>query len=210
MGLPMEIRQILFEHNFEFWSATIGLSIYTSSFMAEVIRAGLQSIPKGLLEAAYSAGLNYFQALRTIILPLAFRAIIPPLGSEFLNNMKNSTLAMVVGVAELCWQSQQIESLTFKGFEATTAATIIYLCLSLGISAILNMVNLRLQIIPPRRRSLGYRISDVFFYPFEMVWKGLAYPVHWALSAGRGLCNTPPFRPLCTACCMPCAKAWAF
>ncbi|MBN2428104.1 MAG: amino acid ABC transporter permease [Deltaproteobacteria bacterium] len=194
MGLPMEIRQILFEHNFEFWSATIGLSIYTSSFMAEVIRAGLQSIPKGLLEAAYSAGLNYFQALRTIILPLAFRAIIPPLGSEFLNNMKNSTLAMVVGVAELCWQSQQIESLTFKGFEATTAATIIYLFLSLGISAILNMVNLRLQIIPPRHRTLGYRISDVFFYPFEMFWKGLAYPVHWALSGRTGSLQYTPLQ----------------
>jgi len=192
MGLPLEIRQLLFEHNFEFWSATIGLSIYTSSFMAEVIRAGLQSIPKGLLEAAYSAGLNYFQALRTIILPLAFRAIIPPLGSEFLNNMKNSTLAMVVGVAELCWQSQQIESLTFKGFEATTAATLIYLFLSLSISAILNMVNLRLQIIPPRHRSLAYRISDVFFYPFELVWGALAHPVHWVLSGrSRSLQYTP-------------------
>ena len=192
MGLPMEIRQLLFEHNFEFWSATIGLSIYTGSFMAEVIRAGLQSIPKGLLEAAYSAGLNYFQALRTIILPLAFRAIIPPLGSEFLNNMKNSSLAMVVGVAELCWQSQQIESLTFKGFEATTAATLIYLFLSLSISAILNMVNLRLQIIPPRHRNLAYRISDIFFYPFELIWGALAHPVHWALSSrSRSLQYTP-------------------
>jgi ABC-type amino acid transport system permease subunit len=127
MALPDDVRTWVFNHNFEFWSATLGLSAYTGAFMAEVIRAGLQAIPKGLLEAAYSSGLGYFQALRTIILPLAFRVIIPPLGSEFLNNMKNSSLAMVVGVAELCWQSQQVESLTFKGFEATTAATLLYL-----------------------------------------------------------------------------------
>jgi polar amino acid transport system permease protein len=185
MGLPEDLRQVLFAHNFELWSATLGLSIYTASFMAEVIRAGLQSIPKGLLEAAYSSGLNYFQALRTIILPLAFRAIIPPLGSEFLNNMKNSSLAMVVGVAELCWQSQQIEAMTFRGFEATTAATVLYLGLSLTISAILNMVNLRLQVIPPRQRGLAYRISDVFFYPFEKIWAALAYPVHLVLAGKR-------------------------
>ena len=162
MALPDDVRTWVFNHNFEFWSATLGLSVYTGAFMAEVIRAGLQSIPKGLLEAAYSSGLGYFQALRTIILPLAFRAIIPPLGSEFLNNMKNSSLAMVVGVAELCWQSQQVESLTFKGFEATTAATLLYLAMSLIISAVLNMVNLRLQVVRPEHRGLGYRLGGPF------------------------------------------------
>ncbi len=177
MVLPEGAREWVFAHEFEFWSATLGLSVYTGAFMAEVIRAGLQSISRGLLEAAYASGLSYFQALRTIILPLAFRAIIPPLGSEFLNNMKNSSLAMVVGVAELTWQSQQVESLTFKGFEATTAATLIYLALSLSISALLNMINLRLQLVPPVQRTLGYRLADVFFWPFEKVWQGLAFPV---------------------------------
>ncbi|HKK00936.1 MAG TPA: amino acid ABC transporter permease [Desulfuromonadales bacterium] len=180
MGLPETVRTWLFNHNYEFWSATLGLAVYTGSFMAEVIRAGLQSIPKGLLEAAYSSGLGYFQALRTIILPLAFRAIIPPLGSEFLNDMKNSSLAMVVGVAELCWWSQQVESLTFKGFEATTAATLLYLALSLIMSAILNMVNLRLQVARPEHRGLGYRLADVFFWPFESLWAIFAFPFHWA------------------------------
>ncbi len=144
-ALPLEMRHWMFGLNYEFWCATIGLAIYTGSFMAEVIRAGIQSIDRGLLEASYSSGLNYFQIMRKIILPLAFRAIIPPLGSEFLNNMKNSSLAMVVGVADLTWQSQQIESLTFRGFEATTAATIIYLSLSLSISAVLNAINARLR-----------------------------------------------------------------
>lgn len=160
-ALPTGMRQSLFSLNYEFWCATLGLAIYTGSFMAEVIRAGIQSIDKGLLEASYSSGLNYFQIMRRIILPLAFRAIIPPLGSEFLNNMKNSSLAMVVGVADLTWQSQQIESLTFRGFEATTAATIIYLTLSLTISALLNSVNRRLRSTARKKRdplSLGLSI----------------------------------------------------
>ncbi|MFP4515255.1 MAG: amino acid ABC transporter permease [Desulfovibrionales bacterium] len=175
--LSDDLRMQLFEIDFEFWCAAIGLSIYTGSFMAEVIRAGIQSIPRGLLEAAYSSGLNYFQALRTIILPLAFRAIIPPLGSEFLNNMKNSSLAMVIGVAELTWQSQQGESLTFRGFEFTTAATILYLLLSLAISAIVNMVNMRLRLEEVGdQKSLSFRIAEVFFWPFEQLWKLFALP----------------------------------
>ncbi|MFO7595782.1 MAG: amino acid ABC transporter permease [Desulfocurvibacter africanus] len=165
MALPDAAREFLFAHNYEFWTATIGLSIYTGSFMAEVIRAGLQSIPKGLLEAAYSSGLSYFQVLTRIILPLAFRAIIPPLGSEFLNNMKNSSLAMVVGVAELCWQSQQVESLTFRGFEATTAATILYLSLSLIISLVLNTVNVRLRSLERRPRNRVLRTLHILFSP---------------------------------------------
>lgn len=168
MALPESWRQVVFDLNFEFWSATLGLAIYTSSFMAEVIRAGIQSIPGGLLEASYSSGLTYLQTLRKIILPLAFRNIIPPLGSEFLNNMKNSSLAMVIGVAELCWQSQQVESLTFKGFEATTAATVLYILLSLVISAVLNLINSRLQIIPREKMQWSHKLAYFVFFP--MTW----------------------------------------
>jgi len=171
MGLPQGAREYVFGLNYEFWCATIGLSVYTGSFMAEVIRAGLQSIPKGLLESAYSSGLSYVQVLRTIILPLAFRSIIPPLGSEFLNNMKNSSLAMVVGVAELTWSSQQVESLTFRGFEATTGATVLYLGLSLVISTILNLVNVKLKIEPETQPSWNRRLADIFFAPLAMIRK---------------------------------------
>ncbi|ACV69314.1 amino acid ABC transporter permease [Desulfohalobium retbaense] len=177
-ALPEAARNFVFSLDYEFWSATLGLAIYTSSFMAEVIRAGVQSIPKGLLEAAYSSGLTYFQALRTVILPLAFRAIIPPLGSEFLNNMKNSSLAMVVGVAELTWQSQQIESLTFRGFEATTGATVLYLGLSLAISGLLNMINTRLRIEDVHKKGgLTYHLTGALFWPFTQIWKLGILPV---------------------------------
>ena len=146
MGLPEGIRFFLNDHNFEFWAATVGLGIYTASFVAEIVRAGIQAIPHGHVEAAASSGLSRFQMLRFVILPQAFRVIIPPLGSEFLNNMKNSSLAMTIGVAELCWQSQQIESFTFRGFEATSAASLIYLGLSLSISFVMNSINHHLQI----------------------------------------------------------------
>ena len=183
MGLPEGLRRAIYDVNFTFWTmkvsfefitATVGLAIYTSSFMAEIIRAGIQAIPKGLLEASYSSGLTYPQTLRKVILPLAFRSIIPPLGSEFLNNMKNSSLAMVVGVAELCWSSQQIKALTFKGFEATSAATIIYLCLSLLISGFLNLVNNRLKIVPRKERTFQQRFAHAFFAPLDMVTTGVS------------------------------------
>ncbi|WP_243545894.1 amino acid ABC transporter permease [Pseudodesulfovibrio tunisiensis] len=166
-----EIRMKLFELNFEFWAATIGLGIFTSAFMAEIIRAGIQSIPKGLLEASYSSGMTFGQTLRRIILPLAFREIIPPLGSEFLNNMKNSSLAMTLGVAELCWSMNEVEALTYAGFEATAVATVTYLVLSLIIAAFLNLVNMKLKIIGKGQEPLTRRIADALFWPVGAVWE---------------------------------------
>lgn len=179
LALSDATREWLFGQEFEFWSATLGLAVYTGAFMAEIIRAGLQAIPRGLLEAAYSSGLNYPQVMRKIILPIAFRNIIPPLGSEFLNNMKNSSLAMVVGVAELAMSSQDVESLTFKGFEATTAASVLYLGLSLVISAILNSVNSRLRMDTKAQHSMGERIGVMMLEPFVMVWMFVTKPLSW-------------------------------
>ena len=181
------VREWLFSLHYEFWVAVMGLAVYTGAFMAEVIRAGLQSIHKGLLEAAYSSGLTYFQVLTRIILPLAFRSIIPPLGSEFLNNMKNSSLAMVVGVADLTWQSQQIESLTFRGFEATTAATVLYLSLSLTISGILNLTNRRLRMESGGRRGTLDRALDRVLTPLWLSLRIATRPMRRAMRRRRSL-----------------------
>lgn len=160
---------------FEFWCATVGLAVYTGSYMAEVIRAGLQSIPKGLLEAAYSSGLSYMQVLMKIILPIAFRNIIPPLGSEFLNNLKNSSLAMVVGVAELTWTSQDVEALTFKGFEAACAASVLYLLTCLFTSGVMNSINRRLQVSNGTPRSgLMDRCLDCCLAPVEKGYRNVS------------------------------------
>ena len=177
-AFPEEIRLKLFDMNFEFWCATLGCGIFTGAFMAEIIRAGIQSIPKGLLEASYSSGLTFPQTLRKVILPLAFREIIPPLGSEFLNNMKNTSLAMTIGVSELFWAMQEVLSLTYRTFESIIAATLIYLVLSLIIASVMSVVNERLKIMASDKITLIRRLADFLFVPMDMAGKGLEY-VFW-------------------------------
>jgi polar amino acid transport system permease protein len=179
LGLPEGVRTFLYEHNYELIAATGGLSIYTASFVAEIVRAGIQAIPKGHLEAAASSGLSRIQALRFVILPQAFRIIMPPLGSELLNNMKNSSLAMTIGVAELCWQAQQIESFTFRGFEATTAATVLYLSLSLIISMLMNSVNHHLEIGKEKDLGLLDKALGLLVRPVGLLIKGFAVSLRW-------------------------------
>lgn len=184
-ALPDTLREWVFSMQFEFWTAAVAVGMYTSAFMAEVIRAGLQSIPKGILEASYSSGLSYVQVLRTIILPLAFREIIPPLGSEFLNNMKNTSLAMFVGVADMTWQAQQAEALTFKGFEATTAASVMYLTFSLVISFVLNGVNARLRTVGNTGNSIPLLFVNAIYWPFGAASRLLLNPVGRFLRARK-------------------------
>lgn len=137
--LPAGVNDWLNHVNFEFAAAVIALTIYTSAFIAEDIRSGVRSIPREQMEAARSAGFSYFDAMRYVILPQAIRITIPPLIGQFLNLTKNSSLAMTIGVAELTYQARQIESYTFKGFEAFFAATVLYLILSLVITGAVTL-----------------------------------------------------------------------
>ena len=116
-----------------FPAAVIGLTVYTSAYIAEVIRSGLQSIPRTQIEAARSFGMTPFQVIRHVVLPQALMLVIPPLGVEFINVIKNSSIAMTISITELTFQTQQIESLTFRGFEAATAITLLYVLLALTI-----------------------------------------------------------------------------
>jgi polar amino acid transport system permease protein len=132
--LPQAVNDWLNARDFEFAAAVIALTIYTSAFIAEDIRSGIRSIPKEQMEAARSSGFSYIRSMQHIILPQAVRLTIPPLISQFLNLTKNSSLAMTIGVAELTYQARQVESYTFRGFEAFTAATLVYLVMSLVIT----------------------------------------------------------------------------
>ena len=134
--LPAGLNDWLNNHNFEFAAAAIALSIYTSAFIAEDLRSGVLAVPREQMEAARSAGFSYLAAMRRVILPQAVRLTVPPLVNQFLNLTKNSSLAMTIGVAELTYQARQVESYTFKGFEAFTAATVVYLGLSFVITAL--------------------------------------------------------------------------
>ena len=143
---PEAIRQWLIHHGMEFWSAVAGISIYHGARMSEVIRGGIQSIPKTQLEAGISSGLSISQAYRFIVIPIAFRLIIPPLTNESLNLLKNSSLAMTIGVAELTFATRQIETYTAKAIEAFTAGTLIYLILCLSIAYVMNKVERKFAI----------------------------------------------------------------
>ena len=139
--LPTAVNDWLNATGFEFAAAVIALTIYTSAFIAEDIRSGVLSIPKEQMEAARSAGFSYLRSMQYIILPQAVRITIPPLVNQFLNVAKNSSLAMTIGVMEITYQARQVESYTFKGFEAFTAATVVYLTLSLVLTALVNLYN---------------------------------------------------------------------
>jgi len=127
--------------------ASIGaLSIYTSSYIAETVRAGIQSVPRGQFEAAASLGLSSTQALVKIILPQALRVVISPLGNQFLNLTKNSSLVSVIGVGDLFYSNIQIQNYEGQGFVAIVSVTFGYLLLSLAITAALGLVQRRLSL----------------------------------------------------------------
>jgi len=129
------------EHYNEFFSALLALILYTSTYIAEAVRGGINSLSKGQEEASKSIGMNYFQRMYYIVFPQAIKIVWGPITSQFLNLIKNSSLAMTIGVAELTFSTQEIDSLTFRGFEAATAVTILYLGLTLITSFIMNLVD---------------------------------------------------------------------
>jgi len=117
--------------NPEYVTAVVALGLYTASRVAEQVRAGIQAVGTGLTSAAYANGFSTAQTYRYVLLPISFRLIVPPMTSEFLTIFKNSSLALTIGLLELTAQSQQIAEFTFQGFEAFTAATVIYVCIAL-------------------------------------------------------------------------------
>ncbi|HEY1267800.1 MAG TPA: amino acid ABC transporter permease [Candidatus Binatia bacterium] len=144
--LPQAVQDWLYDHGAEFAAGTAALGVYHGARFSEMIRAGIQAIPKTQLEAALSTGLSTAQAFRLVILPIALRLIVPPLTNETLNLLKNSSIALTIGVAELTFQTRQIETYTAKAFEALTAGTLIYLVLCLAIARVMAWVERRFAI----------------------------------------------------------------
>ncbi len=123
----------------EFVSLVLALSLYTASFVAEVIRAGVLSVPKGQMEAAQALGLSRWISLRLIILPQALRVILPPLTSQYLNLVKNSSLAAAIAFPDLVLVfSGTVLNLTGQAVEIMGMTMLVYLVLSLTISTLMN------------------------------------------------------------------------
>jgi putative glutamine transport system permease protein len=125
-----------------FMVGSLGLAIYTGAFIAEVIRAGIQSVPKGQMEAARSSGLTYLQAMRYVILPQAFKIIIPPLGNQFINLVKNSSVLAIIAGGDLMYAADVAAS-EYDVFAIYLFVALLYLVITIPLSLLVNFLERR-------------------------------------------------------------------
>ena len=121
--------------------------LYTAAFIAEIVRGGILAVPKGQSEAAQAVGLRRSTALRRVILPQALRVILPPVGNQYLNLTKNTSLAIAVGYSDLVQIGQTVYNQTGKTLQVMAVWMLFYLACSLTISAVVNFFNIRLRIV---------------------------------------------------------------
>jgi general L-amino acid transport system permease protein len=135
------------EISLEYMALLIGLTIYTGAFIAEIVRAGIQAVPYGQVEAARAVGLTQGQVLRLVILPQALRVIIPPLGNQYLNLSKNSSLAIAVAYSDLVLVTTTIMNQSGQSVTGMAMILITYLIVSLTIATVMSAVNRRFQLV---------------------------------------------------------------
>jgi glutamate/aspartate transport system permease protein len=148
-----------------FYTAVVALGLYSSSRVAEQVRAGIMSLPRGQRFAGLALGLTLPQTYRYVLLPMAYRIILPPLTSEFLNTIKNSSVALTIGLLELTARARAMQEFSFQVFEAFTAATIIYIIINIVVTEGMRRLERRVAIpgylgakIPKR---IELRLRDV-------------------------------------------------
>ena len=124
--------------------ATVTLAVIYGAYMAEIFRGGIQSIPPGQVEAGRSLGLNRRQTMRSVILPQAMRAIIPPMGNDFIAILKDTSLLSVLGALEVTQRARQFSASTFKFREGYFVSAFIYLILTLSLSVLLGVLERRM------------------------------------------------------------------
>jgi His/Glu/Gln/Arg/opine family amino acid ABC transporter permease subunit len=144
--LPRPVQAWLFDHSLEFWAATVALGVYHGARFSEVIRSGILAIPRTQFEASVALGFTVWRAYQLIIVPVALRLIVPPATNESLSLLKNSSVALTISVAELMFQTRQIETYTARAIEALTAGTLVYLAICVAIAAVMARVERRFAI----------------------------------------------------------------
>jgi putative glutamine transport system permease protein len=148
LGLPfLGIRFSTDTFESIFRAAATGMALYHGAYVAEVVRGGLLGVDRGQIEAARSLGLSYPQMLRYVQLPQTFRSVIPPLGNIGIALVKNTSLASTIGVAELLYAAEIVESRTFRAEEAFVAATLLYLVLTIPLGIAVNALERRLLVV---------------------------------------------------------------
>jgi glutamate/aspartate transport system permease protein len=122
-------------HDGPFYTAVLGIGLYMSARVATQVSAGIETLPRGQQLAGFALGLTRFQTYRYILLPMAFRIILPPLTSDFLNTIKNTSIALTIGLVELTASARAMQEFSFQVFEAFLAAALIYLILNAIVTA---------------------------------------------------------------------------
>ncbi|WP_088010554.1 amino acid ABC transporter permease [Gottfriedia acidiceleris] len=125
-------------------AAIIALSLNAAAYIAEIFRAGIQSIDKGQMEASRSLGMTHVQAMKHVILPQAVKRMIPPLGNEFIVLIKESSIAAIIAAPELMYWGRAMQGQYYKVWEPYISAAVIYLVLTLTLSFVLNRIERRL------------------------------------------------------------------
>ena len=111
-------------------AAIVALVLHQSAYIADVTAAGLRTVERGQFDAARSLGLRSWSAYRLVVLPQMVRVMVPPMTSQYVSIVKNTSVVALIGVADLTFQTQQINIDTFRGFEAATAVTVLYMLLA--------------------------------------------------------------------------------
>ena len=132
--------------NAPFWTGAVGVGLFMSVRVAEQLRAGIGSLPRGQKMAATALGLTTTQAYRYVLLPIAFRVILPPLTSEFLSTIKNTSVAITIGLIELTGEARAMQEFSFQVFEAFTAATVLYLLINIVVVTGMRFLERRVAI----------------------------------------------------------------
>lgn len=145
-GIPALLRSIGADFSFNQWSAAVlGLSLNSAAYLAEIVRAGIQSIEVGQKEASESLGLGPTQTMRYVVFPQALRRMIPPLGNEFITLLKDTSLVAVIGYQELFYSGQLIFAANFRPFEILTTVALIYLALTILSSQAFSFLERRMN-----------------------------------------------------------------
>lgn len=123
-----------------FWTGGIGVGLFMSARVAEQVRAGIFSLPRGQMMAGTALGLTLFQTYRYVLLPMAFRIIMPTLTSELINTVKNTSVALTIGLLELTARARAMQEYSFQVFEAFTAATLLYLIVNSLLTVVMRRI----------------------------------------------------------------------
>lgn len=130
----------------QFLSAMVCLGLFTAARVAEQVRAGINSLPRGQRNAGLAMGFTLPQCYRHVLLPMAYRIIVPPLTSEFLNIFKNSAVATTIGLIELSRQAQQLVDFTAQPYEAFIAVTLLYVMINVTVMFLMRRVEKTVQV----------------------------------------------------------------